>query len=65
MKAVLILSTQQMCPLQYSGAANAGNVEKQCKYPGRLEHQDVSDIIKIMLVCNVISKASTDSLTIT
>jgi hypothetical protein len=54
-----------MCPLQYSGAANAGNVEKQCKYPGRLEHQDVSDIIKIMLVCNVISKASTDSLTIT
>lgn len=44
-KAHLILSTQDMCPLQFSGIYS-NNFEEECKHPNKLENQDVTEIMK-------------------
>ena len=46
-KAILVLSTSSMCPLQFEGAGNT-NVESSCKNPATLVNQDATLILKAL-----------------
>ena len=52
-KAVLVLSTRAMCPLDYTGV-NQNTIEFSCNSPDQLYNQDATEAVKNLYKYNMI-----------